>query len=155
MEETLRQLGELLLGSIPTIVLFLVAYFSYRLIVHGKLERVLQERYSRTEGAIEKARADVAAVEAKTAEYEQRIREAKVAIFKAQESRRGKAVQARAAVLAEARERANAQVAEARARLDRELQTAKAQLQPEAEHLAGEVIRTVLKPVAIPAGGGQ
>jgi F-type H+-transporting ATPase subunit b len=158
MDETLRQLGELLLGSVPTIILFLVAYLSYRYIVHGRLEQVLQERYARTEGAVEKARADIAAAEAKTAEYEQRLREAKMAIFKTQEARRQQALQARAAAIAEARELANAEVGQARARLEQELTAAKAQLQPQAERLAGEVIRTILKPVAVaqyPAGGSQ
>src|ERR1700757_1011866 len=100
MDETLRQLGGLLLGSVPTIVLFSFTYLAYRLIVHGKLESVLQERYQRTEGAIEKAHADVAAAEAKTSEYEQRLREARVAIFKVQEERRQKALAARAELIA-------------------------------------------------------
>jgi F-type H+-transporting ATPase subunit b len=155
MDETLRQLGELLLGSVPTIILFLVAYFSYRFIVHGKLEQVLADRYARTEGAIEKARADVAASEAKTAEYEQRLLEAKLAIFKAQEARRQQALQARAAAVAQARAAASARVSEARAQIDQELQLAKARLLPESEQLAGEVIRTILRPIAMPAGGGQ
>lgn len=158
MEETLRQLGGLLLGSIPTVILFLVTYFAYRVIVHGKLEQVLHERYQRTEGAIEKARADVAAAEAKTSEYEQRLRESKMAIFKAQEARRQQALAARAELVAQARENAGRKVAEARERLGHELELAKAQLQPESERLAGEVIRTILRPVALaqhPAGGAQ
>jgi F-type H+-transporting ATPase subunit b len=157
MEETLRQLGGLLLGSVPTIVLFLVTYISYRLIVHGKLESVLQERYQRTEGAIEKARADVAAAEAKTGEYEQRLREARVAIFKAQEARRQKALAARAAAIAQARERAQQQVAQARESVYLELEAAKRQLLPQSERLASAVIRMILKPVAVaqrPAGSG-
>ncbi len=158
MEETLRQLGGLLLGSIPTIILFLLTYFAYRALVHNKLESVLHERYLRTEGAIEKARADVAAAAAKTSEYEQRLREARMAVFKAQEARRQTALAARAELIAKARERAGQQVAEARQRLTRELELAKAQLQPESERLAGEVIRTILRPVGFaqyPAGGAQ
>ena len=158
MDETLRQLGGLLLGSIPTIVLFLVTFFSYRLIVHGKLESVLHERYQRTEGAIEKAHADVASAEAKTSEYEQRLREARVAVFKVQEERRRKALAARAELIAEARRSAQQQVAQARERVFGELEAAKRQLLPEGDRLAGEVIRCILKPVAIaqyPAGGGK
>ena len=147
MDETLRQLGGLLLGSIPTILLFVITYFAYRTIVHGKLEAVLKERYARTEGAIEKARADVAAAEAKTSEYEQRLREAKMAVFKAQEQRRQKALAARAAALADARGRPGQQVAQARERVARELEAAKRQLQPEGERLAEEVIRIILSPV--------
>ena len=49
MDETLRQLGELLLRSIPTIVFFLVLFAAYRLLVHNPLEHVLKERHARTE----------------------------------------------------------------------------------------------------------
>jgi F-type H+-transporting ATPase subunit b len=158
MDETLRQLAGLVLGSVPTIVLFLVTYVSYRYIVHGRLEQVLQERYERTEGAVEKARADIAAAEAKTAEYEQRLREAKLTIFKAQEARRQLALQARAEAVSEARGLAQQRVNQARERLQQELSAAKAQLQPQSERLATEVIGRILRPVAVaqyPAGGGQ
>ena len=158
MEETLRQLGELLLGSIPTVALLLVVYGGYRLLVHGPLEQVLRERRAQTEGAVEKARADIAAAEAKTAEYEQRLREARVAVFKAQEARRQQALQARSAAIAEARSRADAQVREARTALERDMTAAKTGLQAEAERLAGEIIRHILQPAAVaqtPAGGAQ
>src|SRR5579885_1461984 len=96
MDETLRQLGGLLLGSIPTIILLLA--------------QVLAERHARTEGALEKARADMAAAEARTAEYEQRLREARTAVFRSQEAHRQAALQARAAAVATARARAQEQV---------------------------------------------
>ena len=61
MDETLRKLGELLLGSIPTVILLLVVYAAYTVIVHKPLAKVLAERRAKTEGAIEKASADMAA----------------------------------------------------------------------------------------------
>src|ERR1700722_8308361 len=88
MDQTLRQLGELLLGSIPTVIMLAFLYVLYTVIVHKPLQRVLAERRSKTEGAVEKSRADIAAAEARTAEYEQRLREARAALFKAQEARR-------------------------------------------------------------------
>jgi F-type H+-transporting ATPase subunit b len=109
MDETLRQVGELLLGSIPTIIFMVLLYASYTVIVHKPLVKVLAERRSKTEGAVEKARADIAAAEARTAEYEQRLREARMAIFKLQEARRQQALQARMAAVAQARGQAQAQ----------------------------------------------
>src|SRR4029077_866252 len=103
MDETLRQLGGLLLGSIPTIVMLLLLYAIYTVVVHKPLSKVLAERRAKTEGAIEKARADVAAAEAKTAEYEQRLREARMAVFHQQETRRQAALQVRSAAVATAR----------------------------------------------------
>jgi F-type H+-transporting ATPase subunit b len=157
MDQTFRQLGELLLGSIPTIILFVLTYMAYRVILHKPLERTLRQRHDRTVGAMEKARADVAAAEAKTAEYEQRFNQARTAIFKAQETRRKQAVELRTSAVAQGREIASAMVSEARSRLEREKQSAAASLQAEAERLASEVIRTILKPAttqsSTPAGG--
>jgi len=153
MEETLRQLGELLLGAIPTVIFMVLLYGAYSVIVHKPLVRVLAERRSRTEGAVEKARADIAAAEARTSEYEQRVREARAAVFKGQEARRQQVLQARAAALAAARTKAQAQVDQARAAIEQDKQAAQAGLQAEAGQLAAAIIRTVLQPVSSPAGG--
>ena len=56
MDETLRQVGGLLFGSIPTIFFFVALYMLYTQVVHKPLLRVLAERRSRTEGAMEQAR---------------------------------------------------------------------------------------------------
>jgi F-type H+-transporting ATPase subunit b len=159
MDQTLRQLGDLLLGSVPTIILFVLTYIAYRVILHKPLERTLRQRRERTVGAMEKARADVAAAEAKAAEYEQRLTEARMVLFKVQEARRKQAMEARSAAIVQARESASAMVSEARTRLEQDKQGAAASLQGEAEKLASEVIRTILKPAAAhsptPAGGAR
>ncbi|HKN34524.1 MAG TPA: hypothetical protein VJX16_14905 [Terriglobales bacterium] len=156
MDETLRQLGGLLLGSIPTIIFMVLVYSTYTVLVHRPLVRVLAERRRKTEGAMEKARADIAAAEARTAEYEQHVRAARLAIFKAQEGRRQQALQARAAAVAEARSRAHQQVEEARATIEKDKQLAQAGLQQEAGALAIEIIRAVLEPaVAGSRAGGR
>lgn len=153
MEETLRQLGELLLGSIPTIIFMVLLWIAYAVLVHGPLTKVLAERRSKTEGAVEKSRADIGAAEARTAEYEQRLREARLAIFKSQEARRQQAMQTRAAAVAEARSRAHAQVEQARAAIEKDKVEAQDRLQLESSGLASEIIRAVLQPGAAPAGG--
>lgn len=151
MDETLRQLGGLLLGSIPTIIMLLVLWGAYAAIVHKPLSKVLAERRAKTQGAVEKARADVAAAEARTAEYEQRLREARMAVFRTQEARRQAAMQARAAAVAKARARAQEQVKQARAAIEQDKILAQEGLQAESARLATEIIRQVLRPVALPA----
>jgi F-type H+-transporting ATPase subunit b len=153
MDQTLRQVGELLLGSIPTIILLLLLYGIYVVLVYRPLGRVLAERRSKTEGAIEKARADIASAEARTAEYEQRLREARAVIFKGQEARRQQALQVRAAAVAEARSKAQVQINQARSAIEQDRQVAQDGLQAESGKLAAEIIRTVLQPAA--AGGGR
>jgi len=156
MDTTLKQVGELLLGAIPTIVLLLLLYVIYNLLVRKPLVRILEERRERTEGAVLKARADVAAAEAKTHDYEERLREARLAIYKAQELRRQKAQQARAEVLAEARARAQQQIREARAAIEQDMAAARSGLPAEVDRLASEIIRTILRPAgASSAIGGQ
>ncbi len=146
MDEILRQLGELLLAAIPTVVVFIILFLAYRLIVHRRLVAVLDERRARTAGAVEKANADIAAAEARTAEYEQRLRDARLSIFKKQEARRQQSLQARAAAVAEARAAADARVKAARTSLEQDVKDAKVKLEAESEALAAQIIRTVLKP---------
>jgi F-type H+-transporting ATPase subunit b len=146
MDETLRQLGGLLLGSVPTIILLALLYLLYTFIVHKPLRRVLDERRSKTEGAVEKSRADIAAAEARTSEYEQRLREARAALFRAQEARRRAALDARAAAMHEARSEAQAQVKAAKADIERDRQAAQTGLQDQVQALATEIMRRVLQP---------
>jgi F-type H+-transporting ATPase subunit b len=146
MDETLRQLGGLLLGSVPTIILLALLYLLYTMIVHKPLRRVLDERRSKTEGAVEKSRADIAAAEARTSEYEQRLREARAALFRAQEARRRAALDARSAAMHEARIQAQAQVKAAKADIERDRQAAQTGLQDQVQALATEIMRRVLQP---------
>jgi F-type H+-transporting ATPase subunit b len=147
MEQTLRQLGELLLGAVPTVILLGILFVFYTLLVHRPLTAVLAERRSRTQGAMEKARADIAAAEARTSDYEQRLREARLKVFKNQEARRQQATQHRADVVNQARARAQGQVKEAREGIEQAKQQILSNLQSAAGRLANEIVRTVLRPV--------
>jgi F-type H+-transporting ATPase subunit b len=154
MDETLRQIGELLLQSVPTVIFVVALYGLYSGLVHRPLVKVLAERRSKTEGAIEKARADMASAEARTSEYEQKLREARMAMFKSQEARRQQAAQARAQVVAEARTKAQAQILEARAGIEKDKVIAQETLQSESGRLAIEIIRSVLHSASPQAPAG-
>jgi len=151
MDQTLHQLGELLLGAVPTVILLALLYALYSTIVHKPLQRVLAERRSKTEGAVEKSRADIAAAEARTSEYEQRLREARATVFRAQEARRQAALDARSKAVNEARTKAQVQVQAARKDIEADRVAAQAGLQKEAVALAAEIVRRVLQP----AGAGR
>src|SRR5208283_3055044 len=151
MDQTLQQLGELLLGSVPTVILLALLYALYTAIVHKPLQRVLAERRSKTEGAIEKSRADIAAAEARTSDYEQKLREARAVVLRAQEARRQAVLQARTNALNEARSKAQAQVAAAKRDIEHDRAAAEAGLPADAVALAQETVRRVLQP----AGAGR
>lgn len=151
MDETLQQLGELLLGSVPTVILLAVLYALYTAVVHKPLQRVLAERRDKTEGAVDKSRADIAAAEARTTEYERKLREARAAVFRAQEARRQAVLQARTNALNEARRKAQAQVQAAKQDIETDRAEAEKALPAAAGALAQEIVRRVLAP----AGAGR
>ncbi len=151
MDQTLQQLGELLLGAVPTVILLALLYGLYTAIVHKPLQRVLAERRNKTEGAIEKSKADISAADARTSEYEQKLREARAAVFRAQETRRQAAVQARTNAVNQARTKAQAQIQAAKASIENDRAAAESGLQGEAAALAQEIVKRVLQP----AGAGR
>jgi F-type H+-transporting ATPase subunit b len=152
MQETLQQLRVLLLGSIPTIVLFLFIVILYRLLVYGPLTRVLKERRERTEGAIEQANAAIAAAAAKTQEYEAQLREARGKIFAARQARQQQWAKERDAAIAEAQETAHRQVLEAKDTLAKQTTTAKQSMSASIDQLASEILDAIL-PGRRPAAG--
>lgn len=151
MDQTLQQLGELLLGAVPTVILVALLYVLYTAVVHKPLRRVLEERRDKTEGAVESSKADIAAADARTSEYEQKLREARAAVFRAQEAKRQAAMQARTNAVNDARGKAQAQVQAAKADIERDRAAAEKSLQGEAAALAQEIVRRVLEP----AGAGR
>ena len=60
MEDIVQQVGALLIGAIPTTLLFIVLVAAYQLLVQGPLNRTLAERRARTEGAVENAHKAIA-----------------------------------------------------------------------------------------------
>ena len=144
MEEISQQVGALLLGAVPTILLFLVLVIAYQILIQGPLRRALAERRARTEGAIENAHRAIADAEAKAAEYADKLRQARAEIFKMREQRAKQRNGEREAALEVARKAAGAQVNQARAELDAETERARQTIQDSAGELANQVVRAVL-----------
>ncbi len=153
MDAILRQIGELLVNSIPTIISVLILWTAYTFLVHNKLRQVLEQRHALTEGAIERAQQEIAITEKRTADYEQRVREARSQIYKTQQAHRQRVMDERNAALADARKNAGEMVKKARTALEKDTVAAKASLEQHANVLADQVIATVLKPAA--AAGGR
>ncbi len=153
METVLRQVGQLLISSIPTIICLLVVWAAYLFIVHRPLARTLEQRHALTEGAVQRARQEITQAETRTAEYEQRLRDARSQIYQVQQANRQRMVEQRNAALAEARKQAGEMVKSARAALEKDVLAAKATLEQQAGALADKVIETVLRPAE--AAGGR
>jgi F-type H+-transporting ATPase subunit b len=147
MSDLLQQLGGLVLGAVPTMVLFLVTLTAYRFLVHTPLTKVLRERYTKTQGAIESAAAAVAAAERKTMEYEERLRAARTEIFRELHEHLEKIHVESELALAQARAAAQERTAAARTAIEDSMLVARREL----DGLIGELSAEILKRI-LPAG---
>ena len=151
MDLILHQLAELFLRSIPTAVLFLLLLGAYRVLVYHPLLKVLKERGERTIGAMARAEAAIRAADARSQEYEAKLRAARAEIFHAREQRLLALERERERALEEARHAANERVRTAREALEKEADEARATLDSRADSLAAEILRVIV-PSAAAAG---
>lgn len=152
MQEIFQQLETLLIGSVPTILLFLVLVLAYQFLMQGPLTAMLKKRRALTDGAIEDAHKAIAEAESKAAEYASMLRQARSEVFKIREERIKQWSAERDAAVDEARKAASQKVSQAKAELEAEAARAKAELVATAGDLARQVARAVL-PAA--AGGSR
>ena len=152
MQETIQQLGNLFVASVPTALLFIVVVLAYQILVQGPLTATLEKRRALTEGAVADAQKAIAKAEARAAEYAEKLRQARAEVFRAREQRIKQWQVEREAALEAARQAAGQKVRQAGAQLDAESAAAKQMLQASAGELANHVVRAVL-PMA--AGGSH
>ena len=144
MDEILNQLGGLVLGAVPTMLFFILLVIAYGLLVRKPLDRVLAERRARTTGAIEQARASIAAAEAKTADYEDRLRRARAEIFAARERQLKQWSMERDQALAEARAATAEKVNAGKAEIDQSVAMARRQIEGVSAELSEQILRAVM-----------
>jgi F-type H+-transporting ATPase subunit b len=144
MEEIFQQIGALLLGATPTILLFVTLVLAYQFLVQSPLSKALAERRARTEGAIENAHQAISRAETKAAEYAEKLRQARAEIFKMREARDKQRTAEREAALDAARKAAGVRVSQARTEMDAEAENARQAIQGSAGELANQVVRAVL-----------
>jgi F-type H+-transporting ATPase subunit b len=144
MEEMLNQLGGLVLGSVPTMVLFLLLVIAYGLLVRRPLDRILAERNARTTGAVEQAKGAISQAEARAAEYEDKLRHAKAEIFAAREKRLKQWASERDLALAEARAATMEKVMAAKSEIDQSVAVARKQIEGMSNDLSEQILRAVM-----------
>jgi len=144
MNEILNQLGGLVLGSVPTMVLFLLLVGAYGLLVRRPLDRVLMERRARTTGAVEQARASISAAEDRTAEYEDRLRKARAVVLLEREERLKQWSAERDRALADARAATAEKVKAAKGEIEQSVDIARLQIEGMSAELSERILRAVL-----------
>ena len=148
MSLILQQIEALLLGAIPTMILFIVLVLAYQYLVQGPLSATLKKRHDLTEGALEEAQKAIARAESRTAEYGEKLRLARSEAYKVREQRVKQWSAERDSALDAARKVASDKLAQARAVLEAEAAQAREAIQSQAGELAGQVVRAVLPAVA-------
>jgi F-type H+-transporting ATPase subunit b len=144
MDQILNQLGGLVLGSVPTMVLFLLLVAAYGILVRRPLDRILAERRARTQGAVEQARTAIAAAEAETTAYEEKLRAAKAEIFNARDQKLKQWNAEREAVLTQVRQHTQERVRGARQEIEHSAHEARLQIARAGDDLSNRVLNAVL-----------
>jgi F-type H+-transporting ATPase subunit b len=152
MQEIAQQVGALLVGAIPTALLFIMLVLAYQFLVQTPLTETLKKRRAITQGAMEDAQKAIERAEARAADYAAKLRQARADVYKIREQRAKQWNAEREAALDSARKAAHAKVSQARTELDAEAATARLAIQASAGDLASQAVRAVL-PLA--AGGSR
>lgn len=144
MGQILNQIGGLALGSVPTIVLFLLLLAAYGVLVRRPLDQVLAERAARTTGAVEQARGAMSAAEAETAVFEGKLRAARAEINAARDGRLKQWAQEREQLLAQARAATAEKIQTARLGIEQSAFAARQQIETMSGELSAQVLKAVL-----------
>jgi F-type H+-transporting ATPase subunit b len=144
MEQIFHALQGILVRALPTFFAVICLHWFLKKVLFQPLDRVLEERRQRTEGVLQSCQAAMERARARIQEYEDSLRRAQAEIFDQQEAERKRMAAERAALLAEARQRARQRLEAARAEIQAEAAAATGALQAEAARLAEAITQSVL-----------
>jgi F-type H+-transporting ATPase subunit b len=142
--EIVHQLGDLILGSVPTMIFFVLLVVAYNVLVLKPLERTLAERKARTSGAVEQAKGAIAAAEAETSVYEDKLRAARAEIMAAREKRLQQWQAERDAAIEAARAASMEKIKGARVEIETAAAGARRQMEESTAQLSEQILRALL-----------
>jgi F-type H+-transporting ATPase subunit b len=152
MQEIVRQLGELFLQAVPTVLIILLFYFILRAIFFKPLLLVMAERDARTVGAQKAAEVAEAAAVEKAKQYQDALKQARAQVYAEQEAERKKLLDERTESIKTARAAAMAQVAAAKERVTSEVAEARREIDATVGQLSAEIARRILQSPLRPGG---
>lgn len=144
MDQTLRDLGGLLLKAVPTVFFLLIVHFYLKWMFFRPLGEVLAKRREATDGARESAKAILKKASDQTSAIEAALRKAHDEIYQEQEETRRRWIGEQTARLEEARQKSRALIHQARQDLEAETAAAQRQLAATADTLADQIARSLL-----------
>lgn len=144
MEQIFEALKGIIVRALPTFFLVILLHWYLKKVLFQPLERVLDERRAKTEGAVEASESSLAEVKQALVGYEHSLNEARGVIFREQEAGRARLLEQQAQSVEAAKVRSAERLAGIRATLAEEVALARTQLAAEADRLAGEIAGVVL-----------
>jgi F-type H+-transporting ATPase subunit b len=132
-------------GSLLFIIaLFMLFVFVMNRLLFKPIGRVLDERQTLTEGATNEARAAARRYQARLAEYESTIRQARAESYRRLEQERAAALEERRRLIDDAKQKASGEIEQAKSEIMRQADGARAALETESRQIAATISRTVL-----------
>ena len=125
-------------------ILFILLVVAYGFLVRRPLDKVLAERLARTSGAVEQARGAIAAAEAETTVYEEKLRAAKNEIFQARDQKLKQWHAERDAALEQVRQATQEKIKTARMDIEQSAAGARTQIESLSAELSAQILRAVL-----------
>ena len=144
MDKIFEQLGALFLSSLPSLFLLILLFFYLKAVLFDPLEKILAERYQKSEGKEKRASDTIRQAELKAEEYAQAIQAAKSEIYAKQEALRQSLEKERNEAVAKASRDAKSHVEQAHAVIEADLDKAISGVEHEASALATMIANKVL-----------
>jgi F0F1-type ATP synthase membrane subunit b/b' len=145
MDQTLRDLGGIVLEGLPTFFLVLILVFFVKILYFNPLEKVLKERFKLTEGARKSAEESLKSADSKIAEYQESMSRARADIYD-ENARILQALQAEQAEQVKIlRLETDERVAAVKASIAHDAAEAMANLNAQSELLSNQIVDAVLR----------
>ena len=148
--EILRQLGNLFLQAVPTVIIVFIFYLFMRWAFFTPIQKAMAEREAKIDGARKDAASVQAAANRDLQNYDEALRKARAEIYAEQEQARQAILQERSKNLKAMRSLAQKEVAEGKKKIDAEMAAARKEIEASAPAMAAEIARSVLeKPLSL------
>ena len=144
METVLPQLGRIVLFGLPTSFLVILLCIYLKIMYFKPFQKMLAARYEATEGARKAAEESLARANAKAAEFEAALQQARHEIYSEQEQYLKKLREQQTAETEAARQAAEVRLKQAREELAADAAIARASLASQADLLASQIADAIL-----------
>ena len=142
--EILRQLADLFLQAVPTVISVFLFYLYMRWAFFTPIQKAMAERRAKIDGARAEAAAVEAAARLDLENYNEALRKAQGEIYLEQENARQAVLEERAKNLKAMRTLARKEVDEAKRRIEAELADARKEVERQTPELAAAIAQSIL-----------